>query len=291
MSATETAFYVLGTGRVGTTLATALQQRNLLAGCWTRSESTAARLSRVLSVDVAFGVPPSIEAENVVVVVAVPDRAVSRVLGAHPDRTNVTSSWLHVSGSLGQTVFADAGVAGTTGVAHPLHSFSAAGTQADELAGAVMAVSGDVGARNAGVALAEALRCVPVEIPDEQSVAYHLAATLASNGVYALLHGVRSVLSDAGMEDERLITGMARLAAQSAESARSNGVCEAATGPVIRGDANTVQSHRRWLSDQRSEVSELYDELSRILLAIADERGLSPRLVAALSAVMVEQGR
>lgn len=291
MSAGEATFYVLGGGRVGATLASILQQRELLAGCWTRTAVNAAKLSRLLSIEVASGVPPTLADERAVIVVAVPDRAVARVLAGHPDRANAEQRWLHVSGSLGQSVYAAADIAGVTGVAHPLHSFSTLGTDADELAGAVMAISGHPEAREIGAELAQALQCVPVEIPEDQSVAYHLAATLASNGVYALLGAVSSVLTEAEIHDERLVAGMARLAAQSANNARRQGVVAATTGPVVRGDANTVRSHRRWLSEQRSDVSELYDDLSRILMEIAETRGLSPRLVAALSAVMVEQGR
>jgi predicted short-subunit dehydrogenase-like oxidoreductase (DUF2520 family) len=152
-----------------------------------------------------------------------------------------------------------------------------------------MAIMGHDEAREAAFALAGLLALDPVEIPEDAAVAYHLAATVASNGVYALLNVASSVLSLVGIEDERVVRGMARLAAQSAESARQSGVVSAATGPVVRGDASTVQNHRRWLSDNRSKASVIYRVLSEWLVAIARQQGVRPSLLAAVESVLADE--
>lgn len=289
MTASSAAFYLIGAGRVGETFARALRLEHRLAGVWTRSGERQALLARELSVRADADTIPGDLAAGTVVIVAVPDRVVERVLKSHPQRSDSSLCWLHTSGSLGVDVFRRAGVAGDAGVAHPLYSFGNPRTDMDEIAGGLFGLMGDQRAIEAGMELAESLRCETVTLPEGSEVPYHLAATLVSNGVYALLHAAQTVLSSAGLSDERLLRGLARLAEQSAHNAAMRGISDATTGPVVRGDANTVRRHRAWLRDAALDTDALYDALARQLLEVAELRGLSPMLAGSVASVLSER--
>src|SRR5699024_8514508 len=115
--------------------------------------------------------------------------------------------------------------------------------------------------------------------------AWHLLATLASNGVYALIHIATQLAAVHGISGFDVERGLASLAAQSAQSAEIHGAVGAATGPVVRGDASTVQKHLDVLREA-PDTRELYIALSRALIDIAEMRAVPQQQLTALRTVL-----
>lgn len=270
---------VLGYGRVGRTLARRLAADDALQWVWTRTE----RDHPDLPVDVLHsGALPAFDAVDVVLV-AVPDDALLRLVevACSSDPHAAGRVWIHTSGVRGAAVLRDVGVTGPVGTCHPLASL--AGTEADvaTLRGAFVAVGGDEAAVAHASVLAERLDARPGVVPDEARVAYHLAAVLASNGVYAVLEAARAVCARAGIESSELTDALVHLALGSARAAWQRGVDEAMTGPVARGDAGTVTRHLEWLSSASPERVALYRALAGEQLSVAERCGLpAPRAQA-----------
>jgi predicted short-subunit dehydrogenase-like oxidoreductase (DUF2520 family) len=135
---------------------------------------------------------------------------------------------------------------------HPLQTFTRARgpEQLDGAWGAVTAETTD--ARAAGLWLAETLGLRPFELDDAARPLYHAGAAIASNYLVTL-HAVASDLfRAAGAPPEALVPLMQRTIENGFEL----------TGPLERGDMETVEAHRRAIRAARPELEPLYDVLA-----------------------------
>ena len=290
MTPTSARWQVLGLGRVGTPLALALHRQDLLVRTWTRSEVGRRRAA-------AAGLPApgaklAIDDSVTHVLVAVPDDVVTRFCRAlaGSERSVSNRVWLHTSGSLDAEALRDAGIVGPAGSCHPLQSMTGEAADLSRLAGAFFAVEGDSAAVAAATGLARLVGGEPHELRGADKVAYHCAAVLASNGVYALLNAAGRVAESAGIASEALERSLARLAQGSAVNAQSATIANASTGPVVRGDAGTVRSHLEHLraAGHDGSAETLYREVARELLRIGDANDARKSALAAVAAVLEE---
>lgn len=290
------AWFVLGAGRVGSVLADVLEGEGCLAGLWTRREERASRLAGRYRAPVCSG-EPLIPDHADTVLVALPDGRVRSVLKTLATRdTHAGRVWLHTSGVHGAELLEGLGLRGSLGACHPLHSFQGDSADRGALRGGFMATDGSGEAMAAAIWLAKACGATAHPVPAAERGAYHLAAVLASNGVYALLQAADEICADINAQSGgALLRALASLAEGSARAAGRMGVGDAATGPVVRGDWETLQAHRRHLQSHAGHLETLYRELSLQLIRIAEKRGMRASQVRsiehALLADLPREGR
>jgi predicted short-subunit dehydrogenase-like oxidoreductase (DUF2520 family) len=135
---------------------------------------------------------------------------------------------------------------------HPLQTFTRA-RGPEQLDGAWAAVTAESDeAHGVGFRLAETLGLRPFELDDAARLLYHAGAAIASNYLVTL-HAVASDLfRAAGAPPEALVPLMQRTIENGFEL----------TGPIERGDWETVEAHRRAIRDARPELEPLYDVLA-----------------------------
>ena len=151
---------------------------------------------------------------------------------------------------------------------HPLQSFSKdlGPEQFDGVWGAVTAESAE--ALAVGRRLAETLGVRAFDLDDDRRAAYHAGAAVASNYLVTLRAAARSLLEAAGAPPEAL-------------DPLIRGVMDSGfelTGPIERGDWETVERHLVVIRAERPELEELY-----LVLAAATARvaGRDPHEVPA----------
>ena len=135
---------------------------------------------------------------------------------------------------------------------HPLQTFVPGGgaAQLDGSYAGVTAESQD--ARERGFALARTLGLEPFELADEARPLYHAGAAIASNYLVTL-HSVASALfEEAGAPPEALVPLMRRTIDNGFEL----------TGPIARGDWETVDAHRQAIRRARPDLEPVYDVLA-----------------------------
>jgi predicted short-subunit dehydrogenase-like oxidoreductase (DUF2520 family) len=142
---------------------------------------------------------------------------------------------------------------------HPLQSFSQARGpgQLDGVWGAVVAESAD--ARATARTLAELLGLRPFDLEDDARAAYHAGAAIASNYLVALRAAARSLFEAAGAPPDAL-------------DPLIRGVVDSGfelTGPISRGDWQTVERHLSIIRAERPELEELYLVLAEHTARIA----------------------
>ena len=164
----------------------------------------------------------------------------------------------HVSGATPLGALASAAERGAeTFSLHPLQTIPDA--EAD-LTGAPCAVSGtSARAREFAQALAERLGLRPFPLDDERRVAYHAAASIASNFLVALEEAAAALLAQAGVENAREV--LAPLVLRTAANWSERGA-DALTGPIARGDEETVAAHLEALALHSPELIDAYRTLA-----------------------------
>jgi predicted short-subunit dehydrogenase-like oxidoreductase (DUF2520 family) len=149
---------------------------------------------------------------------------------------------------------------------HPLMTVTAAGAG---FAGATAAIAGtSPRALAAAEALAAALAMRPRRIDDDDRAAYHAAACVASNYLHALEDLAERLGRSAGLDREPLVAlvqaSVANWAALGAEGAL--------TGPVARGDEETVARQRAAVAERAPADLELFDALTAATRRLAQRR-------------------
>jgi predicted short-subunit dehydrogenase-like oxidoreductase (DUF2520 family) len=191
-------------------------------------------------------------ADPEVVLLCVPDRAIAEVAAETP-----LGPWIaHVSGATPLDAL-DPHVR-RFGL-HPLQTFSKA-LGPEQLDGAWAAVTAESNeARAVGRGLAETLGLRPFDLDDDKRAAYHAGAAMASNYLVTLRSAAGSLLEAAGAPPEAL-------------DPLIRGVTDTGfelTGPIARGDWETVERHLAVIRAERPELEELYLVLAEATARIA----------------------
>jgi predicted short-subunit dehydrogenase-like oxidoreductase (DUF2520 family) len=135
---------------------------------------------------------------------------------------------------------------------HPLQTFTRA-RGPEQLDGAWAAVTAEFEeARVAGFWLAETLGLKPFELGEAARPLYHAGAAVASNYLVTLHTVASELFRTAGAPPEALVPLMRRTIDNDFEL----------TGPIDRGDWETVAAHRRAIRESRPELEPLYDVLA-----------------------------
>ncbi len=120
-------------------------------------------------------------------------------------------------------------------------------------------------------------------IPPTMRPLYHAAAVFASNYLLALLAIAVRLLQDAGVPADDALPAILPLMRGTLDNVQHLGVPAALTGPVARGDTDTIRLHLARLS---GEDRELYCALGRELLPLARAAGLDERRAAELETLL-----
>jgi predicted short-subunit dehydrogenase-like oxidoreductase (DUF2520 family) len=229
---------LIGRGRAGRSLAGAAERAGIEVRLAGRDDA----------VDAAAGADA--------VLLCVPDDAIAEacttIAAADPPLVG------HLSGASTLEVLAAASARGSrTFSLHPLQTFADGDTPVE---GTPCAIAGsDSGALGFAGSLAEALGMRPFEVDEENRAAYHAAASIASNLLVALEESAAELLERAGIADPREL--LAPLVLRTAANWAERGP-EALTGPIARGDADTIERHRAALAELAPELAPIYDALS-----------------------------
>jgi predicted short-subunit dehydrogenase-like oxidoreductase (DUF2520 family) len=187
-----------------------------------------------------------------VVLLCIPDRAIAEVA-----RETAIGPWVaHVSGA---TPLAALDPHVRRFGLHPLQSFSK-GLGPEQLDGIWAAVSAETDeARAAGRELAALLGLQPFDLDDASRSAYHAGAAMVSNYLVTLRAAGRSLLEAAGAPPDAL-------------DPLIRGVVDSGfelTGPIARGDWETVERHLSAIRADRPELEELYVILAEATARVA----------------------
>jgi predicted short-subunit dehydrogenase-like oxidoreductase (DUF2520 family) len=158
------------------------------------------------------------------------------------------------------------------GTLHPLQSLADPVLGGGQLDGVYFAVSGDPAAISVARRVLDPLGASVFSVPVSKRPLYHAAAVFASNYLAGLVAAAGRIMAEAGVPEEEALQAILPLARGSLENLGRLGPVRALTGPVSRGDVETVRLHLRALEPRERA---LYASLGMEILNLAGGGGLS----------------
>jgi predicted short-subunit dehydrogenase-like oxidoreductase (DUF2520 family) len=232
------------------------------------------------------GLPSAPPAGTQLVILAVPDAALPEVahdlaaMGPAPPGCAA----LHLSGALSTDVLGPLHGAGySLGSLHPLIAVADPWLSADRVLGAAFAVGGEPAAVAAAQRLVFALGGRPIVIPPALRPLYHAAAVVASNYLVAITGLATRLLGEAGVPQEDTLPALLPLLRGTLDNIEQLGVPAALTGPIARGDTDTIRLHLARLS---AGDRVLYCGLGMELLRMARDAGLDEQRAAEIESLL-----
>lgn len=171
--------------------------------------------------------------------VATKDDALPEVVARLDGRLDAVPVIAHVSGFLPVTALSPLAAQAAIGGFHPLQTLPDAKRGAAALAGSFAGIGGDPLAVDFLTYLAVSLGMAPFALEDASRPAYHAAAAAASNFVVASLAVAGDLLDAAGIDPAVVRPLTERVVGNVFEG----GAGAALTGPIARGDTDTVIGH------------------------------------------------
>ncbi len=262
---------IVGAGRVGRALGRRLGELGWRIGSvMTRSVATARAAVRNMRRGQAHGTLTRQVLSANVVLVATPDRALRGVaqelarIGGEEWRRKIV---LHTSGALDSSVLEPlARLGASVGSLHPLQTFS--GKSVPPLEGVIFTVEGGRNALRAARQIVRALGGAPVRIERCHKPAYHAAGAFAAPHALALMEAATRILLSLGFTRREASRGLLPLVRQTLDNFERFGPCTAWTGPLSRGDFETVALHASALRKFPPEYEQAYEALSRLAAVV-----------------------
>jgi len=121
--------------------------------------------------------------------------------------------------------------------------------------------------------MAAALNCRWIELKAEDKVIYHAAAVIASNYLVTLVKLADDLWETFGIPREQATKALLPLLKGTLNNIENAGIPQALTGPIARGDIETVKKHLAALQKEAPDVLSTYCELGLQTIPIAQAKG------------------
>lgn len=281
---------IIGTGKLGSTLALSLAQRGYcIIGL---SDSDPTRLEgAVKAVKPAISdIDPSVAAKGAeIVILTVPDDSIKSVSGQLASRQALAKGQIlcHCSGFLPSAVLvANKMLGASIASMHPLASFSQPLSPWDRFQGIYFGIEGDAAALKGIKPLIESLECFWVNIQPAYKSLYHLSGVMASNYLTALLYVAGQAMEMTVSEKGKAEAMLQALARTVFDNISENGLENSLSGPIERGDVQTVSGHLEALKNDFPQEMELYKVLGKSMLRVSQRQHPERRELDAIKGLL-----
>ena len=277
---------IIGSGVLGGALGYCLKQKGAeLTGISGRNAAKVQKSARFIGL-------PALDLEELVVqsrqiFLTVPDSAIAglaeQIAGLPVNGRHKVL--IHTSGALPAREMAAAYLRGYALLSlHPLQSFADLELAVKNLPGSYLALEGDEEALVYGEKIGELLGGKLLRLASQEKVFYHLAGVMASNYWVTLVGVAGKLMERAGIPEEEGIKALRPIMQGTLHNLLHLSPAQALTGPIARGDCETVIRHQEALQERCPEFLNLYRELKNHTIELARKKGgLNEKTIRALS--------
>lgn len=273
-------FFLVGPGKVGISLSLLFAKAgHELVGCLCRSEEGCLKAREYLRREAAAGEVPDSLSRAELILIATSDSAIEEA--AHRLRDSGLlrdgQAICHTSGVLGSEILRSIlGSRVSSASLHPVQSIASVDAGLALLPGSFFTVEGDEQAVVMAEKLVADIGGTVHRIESGAKPLYHAALSLSSNFSVLLCWLAEKMLVRSGIEKE-VSRGLVReLLAGTFSNLGELGAEAALTGPVLRGDDETVRAHIRALEKAFPAALGLYRSGTSLLLEISRMRREAP---------------
>ncbi|MDP5208955.1 Rossmann-like and DUF2520 domain-containing protein [Microbulbifer sp. 2205BS26-8] len=175
--------------------------------------------------------------------------------------------------------------------AHPVHSFADPLRSLDSLPGSSVALEGDGPATRALGGAFNAIGCEIITIEARHKPLYHAGSVFACNYLTTLVDLSLRSFAAAGIERGSALKLLAPIVLQTARNNMTLGPEKSLTGPIARGDLDTVSKQVENLISVDPQMARCYRHLGLACVALAQRGPLSEESATRLIELLSEPPR
>ena len=267
----------VGAGVLGSGLALALNAVGWpVTAITSRTHTSAQRAAGLIDGCAALESPQQVADACDLVFITTPDALIAEVSRAVTWRPG--QGVAHCCGAASIELLDGAARAGAAvGAMHPFQTFAAIdgpAQAAERLNGVTFAISGTGWLAKFLPELAASMGGRGIEIPEGMRPLYHASAVLSCGYLSTLMDAAVGLWTSMGFTEEDGVRAAVPLARATIEAIERQGPARAVTGPVVRGDAETVAAHLELLLQHAPHLVPLYRELTLASLPLARAKGI-----------------
>ncbi len=270
----------IGAGSVGTTLAYVWHERGIpITSVFSRRIRRAERLARLVNAKVADSGNEVVNQSDIVFL-TVSDNAIETVAQRLRNADWYGKAVVHTSGATSVDNLQSLAECGATvGSLHPALPFAEVESAIKAVNGATFAIeTPDDNLRQTLRWLVTKVGGRTIDIPDGAKSIYHTALVFASNYTVTLYSIAEQMLIGLGAEQSVVNQALNTLMTATIENLQTQGIPLALTGPLSRGDTQTIRSHLQAL-ESHTLLTDLYKELARLSYPMLRDRKVNVDLI------------
>lgn len=283
---------IIGAGNLGTALGYALSQKGYrIKALSCRTLSSVRKSLQIVGEGKAFSDNLQAAKQGKLIFICVPDNEIAKVVkelagGTIPWRKKYV---FHCSGLVSAEVLDPLKAKGAfTASIHPVQSFSQKKGGPKQLEGIYFGLEGDEKALELAEKIVSRLGGYSIIIKGKDKALYHAACSIASNFFIVLLDVSVSLLKFIGFEEKQASKIVLPLIQGTLQNIKELDLESSLTGPVIRGDQESVKKHLEALRKYPGFL-EIYRSLAVQALEIAKRRKLPAEKIQALKSLLEEK--
>jgi len=269
---------IIGPGKVGTSIGILASRAgyHIVAVGGRNKERTSAAAKRIGNDVRACSISEAANKAQMVLL-SVPDDAIEDVCVklAEQRKFKQKAVVVHCSGALSSNVLTAARDYCKCSVAsmHPLQTFPKIDEAVKRIKGAYCFCEGDENAVRVIEQLAKNIGLEPVRISSKSKTLSHAAAVMACNYLVVLMDSAVNLAENAGIDRKTAMLSLNLLAAATLDNISKMGTTDSLTGPIARGDIETVSCHLHELSSKDEALAAIYRTMGLYATEMAAKKG------------------
>ena len=284
---------IIGAGRLGKTIARLIVQYKVgqIQGvCNTSSASAEEAVHFIGSGVVCDHIAQLPPAE--ITIISTPDDVIRDVAEelSHSPQLQPSSLIFHCSGSLTSDLLSTLKEKSCrVASAHPMRSFAIPAISVEKYQGTLCAIEGDENTVEEVSELFSKIGSVTFSLNKEKKSLYHASGVFSSNYLITLFNTAKKCLLEADIDEEVANQLILSLMSGTIKNLESTGSArKSLTGPIKRGDSETVKKHIQAFTD--TKIEKLYRVLGANTIEIADlESGKKEKLIDVLDRTFTDE--
>jgi len=292
---TKPTIAIVGCGTVGSAVGKLLSDAGYrISGVATSNLETAQRAAGVTGSESYSDSPSEVAPGAEIVFITTPDDLIESVCIELSKQCcfQQNAVVVHCSGACSSEILASARECGAKVASlHPLQSFASVNQAVSLVPGSFCTIEGDENALPVVRQIVQDLGGIVLEITAEKKTLYHAAAVAASNYLVTLLHLALELGKAAGLDGNTSLNALLPLINGTLNNISKEGIPDALTGPIARGDVATVSAHLKAMEKDAPELLPLYQCLGLYTIDLAKAKGtITQETADKLTALLETEG-
>jgi len=263
----------IGAGTVGTALSVRLSNKGYqVIAVSSRSQASAENLAQAVNGCRVFNNKQDVADTAELIFITTPDDVIASV--ASEIQWHRGQSVVHCSGALSTDILESAKKLGAqVGAFHPLQTFASVKQAIENIPGSTFAVEADEPLLSTLKDMATALDGHWIELKASDKVAYHAAAVIACNYLVTLVKLATDLWQSFNIPPSQATQALLPLIRGTIRNIDTVGIPQCLTGPIARGDIETIKKHLGALQRVAPALLSTYQELGLQTIPIALAKG------------------